>query len=147
MKRRIPSALTDTPENLIFVFGSNKAGRHGRGAAYYAAKYYGAKYGVGEGRTGNAYAIPTKDENFNPIPLDGIRKSLRKFIKYAVSNPDLVFMLTPIGTGLAGYRIAEIASLLHDIAKTGKGNKSYKHKKDALPIPSNVLLSKEWFQL
>ena len=48
---------------MIFVFGSNLAGRHGAGAALYAARKYGAKYGVGVGRTGDAYALPTKDEN------------------------------------------------------------------------------------
>ena len=35
----------------IFVFGSNIAGRHGRGAALYAKQNYGAVYGVGIGRT------------------------------------------------------------------------------------------------
>ena len=46
----------------IFVFGSNEAGRHGKGAALAAKLQYGAVYGVGRGRTGNAYAIPTKDK-------------------------------------------------------------------------------------
>lgn len=44
----------------IFVFGSNLAGRHGKGAALSALHYHGAEYGVGIGRTGQAYAIPTK---------------------------------------------------------------------------------------
>ena len=48
---------------MIFVFGSNLAGRHGKGAALHAKKFYGAEYGVGVGPTGNAYAIPTKDSD------------------------------------------------------------------------------------
>lgn len=44
---------------VIFVFGSNLAGRHGLGAARTALLEYGASYGVGEGRTGRSYAIPT----------------------------------------------------------------------------------------
>ena len=44
----------------IFVFGSNLAGRHGKGAALDAKNKYGAIYGVGFGRTGNSYAIPQK---------------------------------------------------------------------------------------
>lgn len=40
----------------VLVFGSNLAGRHGKGAAKYALVKYGAVYGVGEGRTGDAYA-------------------------------------------------------------------------------------------
>ena len=43
----------------IFVFGSNQAGRHGKGSALEARRNHGAVYGVGEGPTGNAYAIPT----------------------------------------------------------------------------------------
>lgn len=35
----------------IFVFGSNLAGRHGKGAALIAAKRFGAEYGVGDGMT------------------------------------------------------------------------------------------------
>lgn len=49
--------------DAIFVFGSNLAGRHGKGAALIARQRFGAVYGVGEGFTGNAYAIPTKDQN------------------------------------------------------------------------------------
>lgn len=41
--------------NEIFVFGSNLAGRHGRGSAYTAKLHYGAKYGVGVGRTGQTH--------------------------------------------------------------------------------------------
>jgi hypothetical protein len=36
----------------IFVFGSNLAGRHGKGAALYARKHHGAVYGKGLGRMG-----------------------------------------------------------------------------------------------
>lgn len=53
----------------IFVFGSNLAGRHGKGAALYARQHYGAIYGQGVGRQGNSYAIPTKDGKLNPLPL------------------------------------------------------------------------------
>lgn len=51
-----------TPDaNTIFVFGSNPEGRHGAGAARVAREQFGAVYGVGEGLTGNSYALPTKD--------------------------------------------------------------------------------------
>ena len=46
----------------IFVFGSNKAGIHGAGAALHAKLKYEAKIGSWIGRTGNAYAIPTKNK-------------------------------------------------------------------------------------
>lgn len=53
-----------TPDdNTIFVFGSNPTGIHGAGAAKVAREQFGAKAGVGEGLTGNSYALPTKDLN------------------------------------------------------------------------------------
>ena len=61
---------------MIFVFGSNQAGRHGKGAALYARQNHGVVYGVGEGITGNSYAIPTKDYNLRTRPLDSIRQSV-----------------------------------------------------------------------
>lgn len=39
--------VNDTRE--IFVFGSNLAGRHGKGAALWAREHRGAIYGQGEG--------------------------------------------------------------------------------------------------
>ena len=63
--------MTSAPRE-IFVFGSNEAGRHGKGAALHARQHYGAKYGVGFGRTGDAWAIPTKDAQLRTLPLDRI---------------------------------------------------------------------------
>ena len=94
---------------LIFVFGSNLAGRHGKGAALYAKNHYGAVQGVGHGRTGQSYAIPTKDENLKVLPLSTIRAYCSVFVEYARAHPELTFYITPVGTGLAGYSKAEIS--------------------------------------
>ena len=45
---------------MIFVFGSNLRGIHGKGAALHAKQKHGAVQGVGEGLRGNSYALPTK---------------------------------------------------------------------------------------
>lgn len=95
----------------IFVFGSNLAGRHGAGAAKYARLHYGARIGVGEGPTGLAYAIPTKNEKIRTRNLDDIRVSVDRFIQYAKANPHLTFKLTAIGCGLAGYTPDQIAPM------------------------------------
>lgn len=95
----------------IFVFGSNLAGRHGRGAALYARQNYGAVYGVGEGRTGLAYAIPTKGKQLEVLPLEDIYPYVQRFIDYALKHPELTFQVTAIGTGLAGYEHADIAPM------------------------------------
>ena len=99
---------------MIFVFGSNLAGRHGKGAALYAAKNCGAQRGVGRGRTGMSYAIPTKDERLNILPRDMIKVAVDEFIEYARENPELTFYLTPVGTGLAGYSQFSMRSLFRE---------------------------------
>lgn len=98
----------------IFVFGSNLAGRHGAGAALDAHLHWGARYGIGYGPTGEAYAIPTKDENFRVLPKPVIRGHVRKFIQYAIDNPNLRFMVTRIGCGLAGFTDEQIAPMFRD---------------------------------
>lgn len=95
--------------NQIFVFGSNTAGRHGKGAARHAMIHFGAKYGTGLGRTGQCYAIPTKDDRMQVLPPIAIGISVREFIRYAKEHQDLEFLVTQIGCGLAGYSAGEIA--------------------------------------
>ena len=99
---------------MIFVFGSNLAGRHGKGAALYAKVHKEAKYGQGVGRQGNSYAIPTKDEKLQTLPIDEIKPHVDDFINYAKSNPNLDFEVTRIGCGLAGYSDEDIAPLFKE---------------------------------
>lgn len=98
----------------IFVFGSNLAGRHGKGAAKWALDRFGAKYGQGEGLQGTSYAIPTKDRNIQTLPHRRIRVHVLRFLKFAREHPELNFQLTPIGCGLAGYAPEQIAPLFAD---------------------------------
>ena len=95
----------------VFVFGSNLAGRHGKGAALYAARTCGAERGVGEGHTGNAYALPTKDAQLRVRPAKDVEASIVRFCDYARANPHLRFRVTPVGTGLAGFPKREIWSM------------------------------------
>lgn len=93
----------------VFVFGSNEAGRHGKGAALEAVREYGAIYGQGFGYQGNSFAIPTKDGNLRKLPTDRIAGYVAMFLEFAISRPDLIFKVTPIGCGLAGYEPRDIA--------------------------------------
>lgn len=95
----------------IFVFGSNLAGRHGKGAALAARRQYGAEYGVGVGLTGDAYAIPTKSATLTTLPLAHIAGHVDDFLAYARAHPELTFNVTRVGCGLAGYTDAQIAPL------------------------------------
>ena len=107
------SILTQQSDTLpkIFVFGSNLAGRHGKGAALHARKHHGAIYGKGVGRQGQSYAIPTKDANLQTLPLSIVAGHIDDFINYAINNPDLKFEVTRVGCGLAGYTEQQIAPL------------------------------------
>jgi hypothetical protein len=103
-------------ERLIFVFGSNLAGRHGAGTARWALQNRGAKYGQGIGMQGDSYGIPTKDENIKTLSLDRIKIFVNYFKEYAENNPQLKFQLTPIGCGLAGYKPHEIAPMFKGVS-------------------------------
>lgn len=109
----------------IFVFGSNLAGRHGKGAALYALKHHGAIYGQGHGIQGNSYAIPTKGYKLEILDLWEIEKYCETFCFYAKNAPWFQFDLTPIGCGLAGYKREQIRPFFKDVS-------------------SNVHFTKEW---
>lgn len=109
--------MADTREP-VFVFGSNRAGRHGKGAALWACQHRGAIYGQGEGLQGNSYAIPTKGARPRgalwTLGLEEIKAHVDQFLAFATSRPDLTFQLTPIGCGLAGYRHEQIAPMFNN---------------------------------
>lgn len=95
----------------IWVFGSNEAGRHGKGAARVARVNFRAEYGTGRGPTGNAYAIPTKDRHLQVLPLASIERSVADFLQYAALNPEKNFFVTAVGTEPAGFKDDEIGPL------------------------------------
>lgn len=95
----------------IFVFGSNRQGRHGAGAALEAKLDWGAKYGQAEGLQGNSYAIVTKElrRHIPPVTLDEVGRGVEKFLRFASDNKHMQFLVTPIGCGLAGFTPTQIA--------------------------------------
>lgn len=99
------------PCEEVFVFGSNKAGIHGKGAALVAAQEWGAKRGVGEGVTGRAYALPTKRTPYVLLPLDEVSEAVQRFIAHALASPQKRFLLAKVGCGLAGFTERQIAPL------------------------------------
>lgn len=96
-------------ENEIFVFGSNLAGMHGGGAAWVANMKFGAEWGIGVGLTGRSYAIPTMHGG-----VETIKPYVDEFIRFAQTNPELKFLVTRIGCGIAGFRDEEIAPLFDE---------------------------------
>ena len=117
-----PDFITQLMENEIFVFGSNLAGAHGGGAARIAMEKFGAEWGKGIGMQGQCYAIPTMQGG-----VDTVSPYVDEFILFAQAHPELTFLVTRIGCGIAGFRDSEIAPLF----------------KDALPL-ENVILPKSF---
>jgi hypothetical protein len=72
-----------------------------------------------------SYAIPTKGRKLEVLSVDQIAANVERFIAYARSREDLVFFVTAIGTGLAGYKDAQMAPLFRE-------------------APSNCILPLQW---
>ena len=113
-KRTTPEFITELQPNEVFVFGSNLKGMHGGGAAYIAYRKFGAVMGQGVGLQGQSYGIPTMQGG-----VETIRPYVDAFIDFAMAHPELTFLVTRIGCGIAGFTDDEIAPLFenaHDVA-------------------------------
>jgi hypothetical protein len=131
-------SLEYTPENIqslkpneVFVFGSNAEGIHGKGAALLAKNKFGAKQGQSEGLQGQSYAVITK-KNWRvekSSTLQEIGKGLQDMLLFAKENPSKKFLVTKLGSSLAGYSVNDIKGLFEKLKNI---------------IPNNVVLPIEY---
>lgn len=110
MVRYTPDNIITLRENEVFVFGSNLAGHHRGGAARTAFEKFGAVWGVGVGFEGNSYAIPTMQGG-----IETIKPYVDEFISFTENNPELIFYVTRIGCGIAGFKDEDIAPLFYAV--------------------------------
>lgn len=108
-KRISPRWINSLEKNEIFVFGSNLQGMHGGGAARVALEQFGAVWGQGTGLQGQSYAIPTMHGG-----IDVIAPYVNDFIAFAKEHPELKFLVTEIGCGIAGFSVSEMAPLFKE---------------------------------
>ena len=101
-----PERISALRPNEIFVFGSNLAGMHGGGAARVAYDRFDAIWGQGVGLQGQSYAIPTMQGW-----VETIKPYVDEFVEFAAKHPEMKFLVTKIGCGIAGFRDEEIAPL------------------------------------
>lgn len=105
-KRRVAQKwINKLEKDEIFVFGSNLAGAHGGGAARLAMQW-GAVWGEGVGLHGQTYAIPTMQGG-----VETIKPYVDEFLLFTKTRPQLKFLVTEIGCGIAGFTVKEIAPL------------------------------------
>ena len=123
-RRYTPDFITELEPNEIFVFGSNLDGLHAGGAARLAVQKFGAVWGQGVGLQGQSYAIPTMQGG-----VETIKPYVDQFIDFAKVHPELTFLVTRIGCGIAGFQDKVIAPLFAD----------------AITVP-NIILPRQWVQ-
>ena len=109
-----PERINELKANEVFVFGSNLAGAHAGGAARVALDKFGAVWGQGVGLQGQSYAIPTMQGG-----VETIKPYVDEFFSFAKSHTELVFLVTRIGCGIAGFKDEEIAPLFADALNIG----------------------------
>ncbi|MDR2064359.1 MAG: hypothetical protein LBP85_01410 [Prevotellaceae bacterium] len=109
MNKISPKWIKSLQEKEIFVFGSNISGFHGGGAARLAMKW-GAVWGQGVGLQGQTYAIPTMFDTAAEI-----KPYIDEFLVFAKMNPELKFLVTEIGCGIAGFSAKDIAPLFKPV--------------------------------
>lgn len=139
MRKYTPENIVNLDENEIFVFGSNEAGIHGAGAARIAFLKFGAEMGLGNGLSGNSYAIPTKDRNVETLPLYKVKNYIDEFIGFVLNHQNLTFYLTKIGCGLAGFTIEEIKNIFWEVIEEYRTESSKEQY-----LPSNLIIPKEF---
>lgn len=83
--RITPARVTSLAPNETFVFGSNASGQHGQ-----------------------TYGIDTMSG------LVVLAREVATFLDFAAAHPELTFLVTPIGTGIAGHRVEDVAPLFAD---------------------------------
>ena len=105
-KRITPYFISSLKSNEIFVFGSNLQGIHAGGAARMAHTNFGAVMGNGVGIQGQSYAIPTMQGG-----VETIKPYVDEFLAFASQHPEMHFLVTPIGCGIAGFEPEDIAPL------------------------------------
>ena len=131
MKRELtPENIQELKENQIFVFGSNMNGNHAGGAARLAVEKFGAIMGKAKGIQGQSYAIPTLDKDMQKVTEEELLVFLGNFGNYANEHPEKEFLLTAIGTGIAGFDASYMAYMVL------RAN-----------LPDNVTLPKEFVKI
>jgi hypothetical protein len=117
--RITPKHIKELKENEVFVFGSNRQSKHGKGAALTARNKFGAIYGQSEGLQGQSYAIITKElrKEYQPVSLQEVKEGVDTFIQFAKDNENLTFYVVELGCNLAYFTVEEIAPLFKSATK------------------------------
>ena len=70
-------------------------------------------------------------DSFTPSDNPEFRDNIIEFLKFSESRRDLFFLVTPVGTGLAGQNVKEIAEVFYSFLD---------------PTMDNVVFTSSWFE-
>lgn len=89
------------------------------------------------GREGQSYAIVTclRPGLRRSIPLDEIRAQFLGLFAHATSHPELEYLMTPVGSGLAGYTPAEMWRVWNEAITQWNSS-----------LPSNIVVPSSLYQ-
>ena len=129
-----PECISSLKDDEVFVFGSNRLGKHIGGAARIAKDKFGAQEGVSQGLTGQSYAIPTLDENFNKVRESELLSSFVEFLKFVAQDSSHKYYLTKVGCGIAGWELSRVTYVFQQALRIAHGSQ----------IPSNLCIPVEF---
>ena len=129
-----PECINSLRKHEIFVFGSNRLGKHIGGAARIAKDKFGAQEGISQGLTGQTYAIPTLDENFQKVRETELLFSFVRFLKFVKDDPTHEYLLTKVGCGIAGWDLKRVVYIFRMALKRSLGNE----------LPENLSIPREF---
>ena len=109
--RYTPEHIDHIAFNEVFVYGSNQFAKHEAGAARKAIQFGAIYEDCPMGLCGQSYGIITKSFSEYPVTLEFIRLQILTLYEFATLRPEFVFLVTKIGTNLAGFTIEQIADL------------------------------------
>ena len=141
--------------NQIFVFGSNPEGRHGAGAAKFALRHCGARYGQGRGLQGQSYALPTKNltsgyvehiTGRQPIvyPKSGLRSLTPSQIRANICDLYNVAQTNSALQFLIGYTTKTYRGGCY---RNGYSPQEMADMFSSYPIPNNIIFNCEFARL
>jgi hypothetical protein len=139
-----PNEIISLSDKEFFIFGSNDKGNHGAGAAKLAKDKFGAKQNQSEGLQGQTFGIITKlyqDGKLtkyneltpeNKIKLKNlIKKGIKDLNLLAEQNPNNEYLVTKIGSNLAGFTENQMRQFFEIINKE-------------TPLKNNIILPKSY---
>lgn len=99
---------------VVNVFATDVNGLHQNTEAERAVQDWGALAGIGEGLSGQCYAIPVYGVDGKVRPIEQMRGPVRRFLEFVKKNPNYIYKVGRLGCGAFGYDDFDVAPYFTD---------------------------------